>query len=102
LLQNASRQFVCLADNSSALQEKTPVGWADVMLALARQARSGLFSIVSHVAPNGAGNLEDLAVADPQQPDEWLLQIATRQGENLTVYRRMLRRKSSAPTEHSR
>ena len=102
LLQNASRQFVSLGDNSSALQEKTPVGWADVMLALGRQARSGLFSIVSHVAPNGAGNLEDLAVADPQQPDEWLLQIATRQGENLTVYRRMLRRKSPATTEHSR
>jgi hypothetical protein len=102
LLQNASRQFVSLPGDSSALQEKTPVGWADVMLALARQARSGLFSIVSHIAPNGAGNLEDLAVADLQQPDEWLLQIATRQGENLTVYRRMLRRKSPTQTEHSR
>ena len=101
LLQNASRQFVSLAGDSWELQEKTPVGWANVMLALARQAHSGLFSIVSHVAPNGAGNLEDLAVADQQQPDEWLLHFATRQGEDRIVYRRIMRMKSPAQTEHS-
>ena len=86
----------------SELREYSPEGWADVMSALAWRTDSGLFSIVSHVAPNGAGNLEDLAVADPARPDEWLLQFATWQGDELIVYRRMMRPKSSLQTEHDR
>lgn len=100
LLQNASRQFVSRPDDPSALRATTPEEWAAVMGALARRTDSGLFSIVSHVAPNGAGNLEDLAVADPPQPDEWLLHFATRQGEDRIVYRRIMRMKSPAQTEH--
>jgi hypothetical protein len=102
LLQNASRQFVSRSGDSSILAETKPQGWADVAWALARRNDTGLFSIVSHVAPNGAGNLEDLAVADSPQPDEWLLQFATPQGEDLIVYRRMMRRKSPAQTEPNR
>ena len=101
LLESASRQFVSRSGEAE-LHASTPEGWADVMAALARRTDSGLFSIVSHVAPNGAGNLEDLAVADPVRPDEWLLQFATRQGDELIVYRRMMRPKSSLQTEHDR
>jgi hypothetical protein len=101
LLESASRQFVSRSGNSE-LRESTPEGWADVMAALAQRTDSGLFSIVSHVAPSGAGNLEDLAVADPARPDEWLLQFATRQGDELIVYRRMMRPKSSMQTEYDR
>jgi len=101
LLESASRRFVSRSEESE-LRESTPEGWADVMTALAQRTDSGLFSIVSHVAPNGAGNLEDLAVADPARPDEWLLQFATRQGDELIIYRRMMRPKSSLQTEHDR
>jgi hypothetical protein len=101
LLESASRRFVSRSEESE-LRESTPEGWAGVMSALAQRTDSGLFSIVSHVAPNGAGNLEDLAVADPARPDEWLLQFATRQGDELIVYRRMMRPKSSLQTEHER
>jgi hypothetical protein len=101
LLESASRQFVSRSEDAE-LRASTPEGWADVMAALARRTDSGLFSIVSHVAPNGAGNLEDLAVADPARPDEWLLQFATRQGDELIVYRRKMRPKSSLQTEHDR
>jgi hypothetical protein len=101
LLASASRQFVSRSGDAE-LRASTPEGWADVMAALARRRDSGLFSIVSHVAPSGAGNLEDLAVADPARPDEWLLQFATRQGDELIVYRRMMRPKSGLQTEHDR
>jgi hypothetical protein len=101
LLASASRQFVSRSGDAE-LRASTPEGWADVMAALARRRDSGLFSIVSHVAPSGAGNLEDLAVADPARPDEWLLQFVTRQGDELIVYRRMMRPKSSMQTEHDR
>ncbi|HET6327894.1 MAG TPA: hypothetical protein VFG04_24640 [Planctomycetaceae bacterium] len=102
VLQNELRQFVTSSSDSSVLREAaTPKGWADVMVALARRSDTGLFSIVSHVAPNGAGNLEDLAVAD-QAPGEWLLQFAERQGEDLIVHRRIMRKKSQAQTEHTR
>jgi len=98
-LQGASRQFVCPAADST-LQEMTSASW-DVMAALARRTDTGLFSIVSHVAPDGTGNLEDLAVGDLASHDEWLVQLATRHGDERIVYRRMMRRKSNAQVEHS-
>jgi hypothetical protein len=101
LLESASHQFVSRSGEPE-LRESTPLGWADVMASLSRRTDSGLFSIVSHVAPNGAGDLEDLAVADQARPDDWLLQFATRQGDELIVYRRMMRPKSSMQTDLDR
>jgi hypothetical protein len=100
-LQSLSRKFTSRSQESE-LRETTPEGWADVMTALACRTDVGLFSIVSHIAPDGAGNLEDLAVPDPETPDQWLLQFATLQNGELVVYRRMMRPKSSIQTRSER
>jgi hypothetical protein len=64
--------------------------WAAVLSALSRRADGRLFSIVSRISPNGAGDLEDLSVVDPTEPRACLVHIATRQGDDLRVYRRFL------------
>jgi hypothetical protein len=96
LLQGPYQQL--LAKAGEGRQAKAE-GWVGVMVALAERADSGLFSIVSHIAPNGAGDLEDLANVDATQSDEWLLQFATRQDDALIVYRRMMRTKPRTRTE---
>jgi hypothetical protein len=97
LLQGTSQQLLSKAGEGRPANAES---WVGVMAPLAEQrADSGLFSIVSHIAPNGAGDLEDLASVDPTQPDEWLLQIATRRDDALIVYRRMMRMKPRARTE---
>jgi hypothetical protein len=102
LLQNASQRFVCKSGDLFEPRDATSRGWAGILAALARRSDSGLFSIVSHVAPDGAGNLEDLSVSDVFQPDVWLLQCALHRGDDLIVCRRVMRRKSTTPTEHPR
>lgn len=48
----------------------------------------GLFRILGQISPNGAGNLDDLAVFDPMDPTQWLLVvISTDEGGNTLVYR---------------
>jgi hypothetical protein len=95
LLQGPYQQLLSRAGDGSQ-GKKAEVS---VLVPLAERADSGLFSIVSHIAPNGAGDLEDLANVDPTLPDECLLQIATRQDDALIVYRRMMRMKPRARTE---
>jgi hypothetical protein len=96
LLQGTSQQLLSKAGEGRPANTD---GWINVMVPLAAPAESGLFSIVSQIAPNGAGDLEDLANVDPTQPDEWLLQIATRRDDALIVYRRMMRTKPRTRTE---
>ena len=52
---------------------------------------SGLFSVVSQVSPNGAGDFEDLAVLDPDDLNQWLLVILEEQGDDYVVFRRLIR-----------
>jgi hypothetical protein len=64
--------------------------WVTVLSELSRRTNGRLFSIVSRISPNGAGDLEDLSVIDPTEQKSCLLHIATRQGADLVVYRRYL------------
>jgi hypothetical protein len=54
----------------------------------------GLFSIVSQVSPNGAGDFEDLSILDPNDPGQLLLVIVTRQGNDYVVFRRLFHKGS--------
>jgi hypothetical protein len=101
-LQNGWRQFVTRSGEPPEDRENSLSDAESVLAALARQADAGLFSIVSHLAPSGAGNLEDLAVVDPDQADEWLVQVIVHQGDDLLVYRRLMRRKSNIQLEQGR
>jgi hypothetical protein len=100
-LQGASRQFVATSRDSQLQEAKLP-DWEVIMAALARRTDKGLLSIVSHVAPNGAGNLEDLAVSNPSRPDKWVLHAAMRKGDELVVYRRLIRPRAGTRAGHDR
>ena len=64
--------------------------WPSIVAALARRTEGRLFSVVSRISPNGAGDLEDLAVLDEAQPEACLLHVALQRGDDLIVLRRML------------
>jgi hypothetical protein len=50
---------------------------------------TGLFRIVSQIAPQGAGSLEDLAFSDSSDPSQWALVIMTTDGDEFQVYRKL-------------
>jgi len=50
---------------------------------------SGLFRIVSQVAPQGAGSFEDLAFYDSSDPNQWALVIMTTDGDEFQVFRKL-------------
>ncbi len=54
-----------------------------------KNASENFFSIVSQVAPEGAGSLEDLAFLDSSDPSQWALVIVEQQGENFRVFRKL-------------
>ncbi len=53
-----------------------------------------LFSIVSQISPNGAGDFEDLAILDPDDAGQLLLVIVARQGNDYVVFRRLFHKGS--------
>ncbi|MCA8999692.1 MAG: hypothetical protein KDA80_22035 [Planctomycetaceae bacterium] len=59
-------------DPESNLSNETLSG---VCRSLSSQAETGIFDIVSHISPNGAGTLEDLAIWDSTDLSQWLLLI---------------------------
>jgi hypothetical protein len=67
--------------------------WPTVLAGLGQQLGTRLFSIISRISPNGAGDLEDLSVLDPLDANACLLHVATRRGDDLLVFRRFLRSK---------
>ena len=50
---------------------------------------SGLFRVVSQVAPQGAGSFEDLAFYDSSDPNQWALVIMTIDGDEFQVFRKL-------------
>jgi len=64
--------------------------WAAVLTELSRRSDGRLFSLVSRISPNGAGDLEDLSACDPSESKSCLVHIAVRQGPDLRIYRRFL------------
>lgn len=47
------------------------------------------FAIVSQVAPQGAGSLEDLAFVDPSDERQWALVVFEEDGDNFHAYRKL-------------
>jgi hypothetical protein len=54
----------------------------------------GLFSIVSQISPNAAGDFEDLSIVDSDDADQLLLVIVTRQVNDYVVFRRLFHKGS--------
>ena len=52
----------------------------------------GLFSVIAQLSPTGAPNFEDVAVLDPTDPDQWLLVVAEKVGDDDVICRRLYRR----------
>lgn len=51
--------------------------------------QTGLFRIVSQIAPQGAGSLEDLALCDSADPDQWALVIMSIVGDEFQIFRKL-------------
>ena len=52
---------------------------------------SGLFSAVSQISPTGGEYLEDLALLDGGDPEQWLLAVVVRRDNNWFVFRKLFR-----------
>jgi hypothetical protein len=78
--------------------------WPQVLASLARRTDAGLMAIVFALSPNGAGDLEDLAVLDDGNPTTWLVHIAVPRDNDLIVFRHVVRvaqtRKVMGPRLH--
>lgn len=78
--------------------------WQKISLGIglveASVARSGndYFNIVSQIAPQGDASLEDLPIADLTDPDQWLLMIAVKGGNQMQVFRKLYRITAMAST----
>ncbi len=70
--------------------------WPDVLMSLGRRTDYGLMSILFGVSPNGAGDLEDLAVLDDADSATWLVHVAIIRGEDLVVFRHVVRKPPTA------
>lgn len=57
------------------------------------------FGIVSQISPQGDASLEDLPIADLSDPNQWLLMIAVKQGNQTHVFRRLYR--TASPVNES-
>jgi hypothetical protein len=51
----------------------------------------GLLDVVSQISPSGGPNFEDLCLLDGSDPDEWMVIVAERRGEDYCLYRRLYR-----------
>jgi hypothetical protein len=76
--------------------------WAKVLASLGRRRDHSLLAILFSVSPNGAGDLEDLAVLDDADADTWLVHAAIVRDQDLIVFRHVVRkthvRRAPAPT----
>ncbi len=52
-------------------------------------SNTGLFRIVSQIAPQGGSSLEDLAFWDSSDPNQWALVIMTTDGDEFQVFRKL-------------
>ncbi len=61
----------------------------DFIHEISSRPRVGLFSVVSQISPNGAGDFEDVNLLDSTDPRQWLLVAVRRAGADCFVYRRL-------------
>ncbi len=62
------------------------------MASLGRRRDRGLLAILFGVSPNGAGDLEDLAVLDNEDEKTWLVHAAIVRDKELIVFRHVVRK----------
>jgi hypothetical protein len=55
----------------------------------ARPAAGGLFALVAQVSPTGGDTLEDVAVLDATDPQQLLLIVVEKKGNDYMIYRRL-------------
>ena len=55
----------------------------------ASKGKRDFFSLVAQVSPQGSAAMEDLAVLDAGDPNQWLLIVAVREGNDTNIYRRL-------------
>ena len=82
------------AFNESPVAAASPVvESASPVMALSRNLSvwpaTGLFKIVSQISPTGGENLEDLALLDESDRQQWLLIVAIRRENTWIVYRKL-------------
>ena len=53
------------------------------------QTQSGMLRLVSQIAPQGAGSMEDLAICDAADPKQWALVIMLTDGKEFHVFRKV-------------
>ncbi|MCR9197058.1 MAG: hypothetical protein NXI04_00275 [Planctomycetaceae bacterium] len=61
-----------------------------LLSAASSASASTFFSIVSQVSPHGAATLEDLPLADPSDPTQWLLMVVVQEQGETTVFRKVI------------
>jgi hypothetical protein len=66
--------------------------WPSVLASLGRRRDHGLLAILFGVSPNGAGDLEDLAVLDDGPSSTWLVHVAIVRDNDLIVFRHVVRK----------
>ncbi len=54
-----------------------------------KTSNDNFFSLVSQISPQGAGSLEDLAILDSSDPDQWALVIVEHKGDDYHVFRKL-------------
>jgi hypothetical protein len=69
----------------SGSEVQAMLGWIPTV----KRSSDNVFSIVSQIAPHGAGSLEDLAFLDNSDPSQWALMIVEQQGEDFHVFRKL-------------
>jgi hypothetical protein len=70
--------------------------WPAVLASLGRRNDHSLLAILFAVSPNGAGDLEDLAVLDEADPATWLVHVAVIRDKDLIVFRHVARKRSES------
>jgi hypothetical protein len=77
------------------LTEQTPKPEIDPLVRSITTAPVGekarLFNVLAQLSPTGAGNFEDLQILDSTDPDQFLLAIVMKQGDDLVVFRKLFR-----------
>lgn len=79
--------------------QTTSLGFGLIEASAALPGESDFFSIVSQIAPQGDASLEDLPIADLSDPNQWLLLIAVKAGNQTQVFRKLYRTPSVSPFE---
>lgn len=66
------------------------------LIPTSKPSHENFFSIVSQIAPHGAGSLEDLAILDSTDPDQWALVVVEHKGDDFHAFRKLFVIESTA------